>query len=152
MSLGLVAYGDSDDSDQDESSTSAHKAPGGPRVPAHPSARSQPDFKRPPPALFPSAASSSGLSRKTVPSTYAQLVERDQTGRIRVTAPRLEDHDSDEEQDEARQYKKPKLIPNTDASSSGLMAVLPKPEGPKKKGEASKDSSVVSRLFGWSID
>ena len=146
MSLGLVSYGDSDDSDEETQPTKKSSQPAS-RIPTSSSAPVKPDFKRPPPPLFPGAVA----PRKSATSTYSQLVERDEKGRIRITAPRLDDHDSDEEED-SRQFKKPKIMakPNVVAPGAGLMAVLPDPEGPKKRGDVAKDSdSVVS---GWLID
>ncbi|OQV26040.1 hypothetical protein BV898_00170 [Hypsibius exemplaris] len=144
MSLGLVAYGDSDDSGEEETPCTSTSHPRGPRPETFPHPPVQPDFKRPPPSLFPSVNSKSNSTPKAPSSTYSQLVERDENGRIRVTAPRLEDHDSDEEDNAAKQFKKPKIVHGPGgAASAGLMAVLPKPEGPKKKGDVAKDSSSV---------
>lgn len=73
---------------------------------------------------------------------------RDEKGKVRITAPRLEHADSDEEAEEASRVKRARTAASAAGSNqggAGLFAVLPDPKGSGKRNESK--SNEIEKMF-----
>ncbi|GAU92265.1 hypothetical protein RvY_04366 [Ramazzottius varieornatus] len=134
---GLVSYDDSDEEDEQQKAPPMRPPP---TIPPKPplrvdTSKPPPGYNRPSVPLFPGVSREPNAPPAGITSSYSDLVERDDRGRIRVAAPRLDDRDDDDEDDRKSKFKKPKTMQLISTGGSGLMAILPKPEGSKKKEE-----------------